>query len=141
MRNLEKLVAAVRVSSVLNRDTKQFGSKHLLDDDDDTCWNSDQGLPQWISIKFSDPEELKQLCISIQFQGGFCGKDCVAEFADESKNVTQLPFYPDDENSLQKFEFSFPESKNVKYVKLLFQKSTDFYGRIIVYKLGLNTVQ
>lgn len=32
----------LRVSSVLNRDTKQFGKKHLVDNDDDTCWNSDQ---------------------------------------------------------------------------------------------------
>jgi len=30
------------VSSVLNRDTKQFGKKYLLDGEDDTCWNSDQ---------------------------------------------------------------------------------------------------
>lgn len=31
-----------RVSSVLNRDVKQFGKKHLFDDDEETCWNSDQ---------------------------------------------------------------------------------------------------
>ena len=31
-----------RVSSTLNRDTKQFGKKHLFDDREDTCWNSDQ---------------------------------------------------------------------------------------------------
>jgi hypothetical protein len=31
-----------RVSSVLNRDTKQFGKKHLFDGEDETCWNSDQ---------------------------------------------------------------------------------------------------
>ena len=31
-----------RVSSVLNRDVKQFGKKFLLDGQDDTCWNSDQ---------------------------------------------------------------------------------------------------
>jgi len=31
-----------RVSSVINRDTKQFGKKHLIDGHVDTCWNSDQ---------------------------------------------------------------------------------------------------
>ena len=31
-----------RVSSVLNRDTKQFGKSHLFDGDEETCWNSDQ---------------------------------------------------------------------------------------------------
>lgn len=33
---------AFRVSSVLNRNTRQFGKKHLFDQDEETCWNSDQ---------------------------------------------------------------------------------------------------
>uniref|UniRef100_A0A8C5LEF8 Nuclear receptor 2C2-associated protein n=1 Tax=Jaculus jaculus TaxID=51337 RepID=A0A8C5LEF8_JACJA len=33
-----------RVSSVLNRNTRQFGKKHLFDQDEETCWNSDQVL-------------------------------------------------------------------------------------------------
>lgn len=31
-----------RVSSVLNRDVKQFGKKHMFDRNEETCWNSDQ---------------------------------------------------------------------------------------------------
>jgi hypothetical protein len=31
-----------RVSSVLNRATREFGKQHLLDGNTDTCWNSDQ---------------------------------------------------------------------------------------------------
>ena len=31
-----------RVSSTLNRDTKQFGKKFLFDGREETCWNSDQ---------------------------------------------------------------------------------------------------
>jgi len=31
-----------RVSSVLNRDKKQFGKSHMLDGKEDTCWNSDE---------------------------------------------------------------------------------------------------
>ncbi len=31
-----------RVSSVLNRDVKQFGKKFMFDGDEETCWNSDQ---------------------------------------------------------------------------------------------------
>ena len=31
-----------RVSSVLNRDVKQFGKKYMFDGDLETCWNSDQ---------------------------------------------------------------------------------------------------
>ena len=32
----------VKVSSTLNRDTKQFGKKFLFDGREETCWNSDQ---------------------------------------------------------------------------------------------------
>lgn len=31
-----------RVSSVLNRDVKQYGKKYMFDINEDTCWNSDQ---------------------------------------------------------------------------------------------------
>ena len=31
-----------RVSSVLNRDVKQFGKKYMFDSNEETCWNSDQ---------------------------------------------------------------------------------------------------
>lgn len=33
---------AFRVSSVLNRDVKQYGKKYLFDCNEETCWNSDQ---------------------------------------------------------------------------------------------------
>ena len=35
-------VYTCRVSSTLNRDTKQFGKKYLFDGRNETCWNSDQ---------------------------------------------------------------------------------------------------
>ena len=35
-----------RVSSVLNRDTKQFGKKFMFDGQEETCWNSDQVISQ-----------------------------------------------------------------------------------------------
>ena len=48
-----------KVSSVLNRNVKEFGKKHLFDGNEDTCWNSEQGSPQWIHIVF---EEEKTVC-------------------------------------------------------------------------------
>jgi hypothetical protein len=33
------------VSSVFLKNHKQFGKKHIFDGKEDTCWNSDQGLP------------------------------------------------------------------------------------------------
>uniref|UniRef100_F7DVT0 Nuclear receptor 2C2 associated protein n=1 Tax=Equus caballus TaxID=9796 RepID=F7DVT0_HORSE len=38
-----------RVSSVLNRNTRQFGKKHLFDQDEETCWNSDQ-VPRGVRL-------------------------------------------------------------------------------------------
>jgi len=34
--------SSYRVSSVLNRDVRQFGKKFMFDGKDETCWNSDQ---------------------------------------------------------------------------------------------------
>lgn len=39
---VNNLISSTIVSSVLNRDVKQFGKKFLFDNNDDTCWNSDQ---------------------------------------------------------------------------------------------------
>lgn len=38
----EMFCSYFRVSSVLNRDVKQFGKKFMFDNDEETCWNSDQ---------------------------------------------------------------------------------------------------
>lgn len=70
----------LRVSSVLNKDTKQFGKQYMIDGTEETCWNSDQGSPQSVFIKFDDAEEIAQgksltiHAINIMFQGGFVGK-------------------------------------------------------------------
>ncbi|KAK1342477.1 hypothetical protein QTO34_015242 [Cnephaeus nilssonii] len=56
-----------RVSSVLNRNTRQFGKKHLFDQDEETCWNSDQGPSQWVILEF--PQRIRVSQLQIQFQG------------------------------------------------------------------------
>ncbi|XP_078606656.1 nuclear receptor 2C2-associated protein-like isoform X1 [Branchiostoma floridae x Branchiostoma japonicum] len=89
-----------KVSSVLNRDVKQFGKKFMFDGDEETCWNSDQGSPQWILVEFTEevcPEE-----IQLQFQGGFVGKDCWLEGSSGDGDLKRfMDFYPEDVNSLQ----------------------------------------
>ncbi|NXU92421.1 NR2CA protein, partial [Xiphorhynchus elegans] len=66
-----------RVSSVLNRDVKQFGKKHMFDTSEETCWNSDQGTCQWVTLDFPRPVKVSQL--HIQFQGGFSSRLCTLE--------------------------------------------------------------
>ena len=139
-----------RVSSTLNRDTKQFGKKYLFDGNNETCWNSDQvnnrtlsynvlyfyigvlqGSPQWISFEFEHPVPLSAL--SLQFQGGFCGKDCEVEIEGNQKI---LDFYPEDANKLQTFHFR-EKLEAVRKVRIIFNSSTDFYGRVTLYLLEL----
>ncbi|XP_012265897.2 nuclear receptor 2C2-associated protein [Athalia rosae] len=122
-----------RVSSVLNKDVKTFGKKYLFDDCDETCWNSDQGSPQWIMVDFENEIELGSF--EIQFQGGFVGKDCVIETGQDYRSLQPAePFYPEDINPLQKFILN--NKIRAKTFKLVFGNSTDFFGRIIVYKLS-----
>ncbi|XP_046399168.1 nuclear receptor 2C2-associated protein [Ischnura elegans] len=123
-----------RISSVLNRDIKSYGKSHLFDGNDDTCWNSDQGSPQWISIELQHRAHLT--AFEIQFQGGFVGVNCSLELKDDGESIsTTEDFYPEDVNSLQRFSLKNP--RTAKEVKLVFNQSTDFYGRIVVYKLDV----
>ncbi|XP_074651115.1 nuclear receptor 2C2-associated protein-like [Tubulanus polymorphus] len=129
--------AIVKVSSVLNRDTKQFGKKHLFDGDEETCWNSDQGSPQWIMLEFADPVTVN--AVHIQFQGGFVGRECYVETtaAKEQPFKNVGDFFPEDINKLQTFQLHSTPNEKVKLVKIVFKNSTDFFGRVTIYKLDL----
>ncbi|KAM9831835.1 nuclear receptor 2C2-associated protein [Neosynchiropus ocellatus] len=145
-----------RVSSVLNRDVKQFGKKFMFDSNEETCWNSDQGECQWVALEFPHPVRVSRL--NVQFQGGFSAKACrlegkptrkenllmchltiVCPFSpgslktEDTKDIHQ--FYPEDNNSLQIFPIQ--EAPPVDKVKIMFENSADFFGRIIVYSLDL----
>ncbi|XP_005734049.1 nuclear receptor 2C2-associated protein isoform X2 [Pundamilia nyererei] len=89
-----------RVSSVLNRDVKQYGKKYMFDCNEETCWNSDQGECQWVSLEFPNSVRVSEL--KVQFQGGFSAKTCRLEGCLKDKDFTVLShFYPEDNNSLQ----------------------------------------
>ncbi|XP_008305505.1 nuclear receptor 2C2-associated protein [Cynoglossus semilaevis] len=123
-----------RVSSVLNRDVKQFGKKFMFDNDEETCWNSDQGECQWVSLEF--PKTVKVSELKVQFQGGFSAKTCRLEGCQREKDFTAIGhFYPEDNNSLQSFPIQ--EAPPVDKVKIIFENSADFFGRIIVYSLDI----
>ncbi|XP_073882646.1 nuclear receptor 2C2-associated protein isoform X3 [Macaca fascicularis] len=89
-----------RVSSVLNRNTRQFGKKHLFDQDEETCWNSDQGPSQWVTLEF--PQLIRVFQLQIQFQGGFSSRRGCLEGSQGSQALRKIAdFYPEDSNSLQ----------------------------------------
>ena len=124
--------AKFKVSSVLNKDVKTYGKQFLTDGNNETCWNSDKGTNQFIIIEFSEPTQPKEL--QIMFQGGFAGKNCELSYYKEDW-VLFSKFYPQDINELQ----TFPVECKEPILKLLisFKDSTDFYGRITIYKLDL----
>ncbi|KAG2184986.1 hypothetical protein INT43_000899 [Umbelopsis isabellina] len=127
----------VKVSSVLNRDTTNYGKQHLTDGNEETCWNSEQGLPQHILLDFGRGVEIDS--VTVTFQGGFVGKKCTAQasLVESPNNYDQElgTFYPEDVNSTQ--NFSIECSQPVQRLKLLFEESTDFFGRITIYKLDV----
>jgi len=132
--SLIKKITKSRVSSVLNRDTKQFGKSHLFDGDEETCWNSDQGSPQWILLEFEEVVALRE--VHIQFQGGFAGKDCWIETAAVGGDLQTVEyFYPENQNQTQVFKLS--QKETLQKMKIVFNSSTDFFGRITIYKLDL----
>ncbi|XP_021234313.1 nuclear receptor 2C2-associated protein isoform X1 [Numida meleagris] len=134
---------ATRVSSVLNRDVKQFGKKHMFDANEETCWNSDQGACQWVTLDFPRTVRVSQL--HIQFQGGFSSRLCTLEGCRTGEELAKISdLYPEDNNAMQ---ISFAtlqaggaalfqvEETALDKLKITFENSTDFFGRIVVYHL------
>jgi len=122
----------------------------MFDGSEDTCWNSDQGSSQFILVDFGRRVQVDEL--QIMFQGGFVGQSAAIDVGggaadaedEEASAATSSPFsltltpatkleVIDDSNDLQKFSFSPPLSCRV--MKITFQSSTDFYGRVTIYKL------
>jgi len=144
-KSVSKEIRECRVSSVLNNDRKQFGKKYLFDGNEETCWNSDGGSPQWIDFAFSIAKNIKQ--VVIQFQGGFAAKSCVLEALSdtttEDNNVShtdninseKVEFHPKDTNTIQTFEINSLIAST--RFKITFLTSYDFYGRIIIYQMDI----
>ncbi|XP_038181971.1 nuclear receptor 2C2-associated protein [Arvicola amphibius] len=120
-----------RVSSVLNRNSRQFGKKYLFDENEETCWNSDQGPSQWVTLEFPHRVHITQL--QVQFQGGFSSRHCCLEGSQGGDTLSKImDFYPEDTNALQTFSIPTVE---VDRLKLAFEDTTDFFGRVVIYHL------
>ncbi|NWU57828.1 NR2CA protein, partial [Dromas ardeola] len=130
-------VCLCRVSSVLNRDVKQFGKKHMFDASEETCWNSDQGTCQWVTLDFPCTVKVSQL--HIQFQGGFSSRLCTLEGCRAGEELVKISdLYPEDTHAMQISFAAFQVEETVlDKLKITFENSTDFFGRIVVYHLGV----
>ncbi|PKK19481.1 nuclear receptor 2C2-associated protein [Columba livia] len=117
----------------LRRHGHAFGKKHMFDASEETCWNSDQGSSQWVTLDFPSTVRISQL--HIQFQGGFSSRLCTLEgcrAGEEPVKISNL--YPEDTNAMQRFQV---EETELDKLKITFENSTDFFGRIVVYHLGV----
>ncbi len=111
----------------------------MFDDNNDTCWNSDQGSPQWILFDFGELVSFSS--VAFTFQGGFVGQEATIEVGEASATSLEpvLTIYSIlDNNNLQKFSL-IPASESTarrgRYLKITFPSSTDFYGRVTIYGL------
>ncbi|KAJ3819986.1 hypothetical protein F5878DRAFT_290483 [Lentinula raphanica] len=182
----------IKVSSTLD---KSVGKKNLIDGSSETCWTSQQGLPQTITLTFpnsssSTSRGVVPKSLSLTFQGGFVGRTCAvyvrpvldAALAKEKPDWTLLTYvYPEDVNRRQTFtlpavsssspppatashaptsstassssspndadsSIKLENNKDLKQnqagvgtsaLRLTFETSSDFFGRITVYDLEL----
>jgi hypothetical protein len=133
-----------KASSVLNRNVKLYGPMHAIDGSNwDSCWNSDgvqdndddddESSVIYFTLLFHRRVTIQS--IKIQFQGGFVGSGRV--FVDQTELDMDLD--PDDSNALQTVDFTQDEPlehhRQGQSMKFAFDSSTDFYGRVTIYRL------
>ncbi|KAJ7897240.1 hypothetical protein B0H14DRAFT_2677480 [Mycena olivaceomarginata] len=129
----------IKVSSTLD---KSVGKKHLVDNSPETCWTSQQVIPLSRFLKPVIPEMLH-----LTFQGGFVGTRCAVkvpastEGSDKSWQ-TLLLIFPGDINSRQEFSLKTDSTAavvagGIDRLRLEFEESSDFFGRITLYDLKL----
>jgi hypothetical protein len=62
----------VKVSSVQNNNSSQYGKQFMFDNNDDTAWYSEQGKFQYVMVFFPSPCNISK--IELTGSGGFCPK-------------------------------------------------------------------
>lgn len=106
----------------------------MFDGQDETCWNSDQGLLQFIIFEFKHPVVVEE--VHVKFQGGFTGKTCILQAGNSIEDLRDLcTFYPEDISSKQIFRIQ--NDSTCTLYKMVLKNSSDFFGRITIYSLQL----
>jgi len=132
----------VKVSSTLDR---SVGKKHLIDRNPETGWTSAEGLPQFVHLIFPKAVIAKKLLLT--FQGGFVGTRCRVQLKINEGQAGDLEggwiaattVFPEDVNRRQ--SFLIPGDQQVTELKLVFDESSDFFGRITLYDVQLDGCQ
>lgn len=140
------LGTTARASSVLNKNSNLYGPMNALDITNETsCWNSDavpsgSDEPITFTINFGPNRIVQVEEIRIQFQGGFVVEECTAHICKggncggEDWLELEEPIEPEDVNDVQTFEITDAD-RTCNMLRLSFEGSSDFYGRVTIYKL------
>lgn len=128
-----------RASSVLQGNKKEYGPMNVLKmEDSSSCWYSDgkEGSTQALSIHFGRPVRPTEL--KIQFQAGFVAESCQVQVQNSNSSGgwdTVEEIEPSDCHEVQSFPVECKEATDS--IKIIFDEFTDFYGRVMVYQLGV----
>eukprot|EP01006_Ploeotia_vitrea_P063547 TRINITY_DN85759_c0_g1_i1.p1 TRINITY_DN85759_c0_g1~~TRINITY_DN85759_c0_g1_i1.p1 ORF type:complete len:146 (-),score=17.57 TRINITY_DN85759_c0_g1_i1:145-582(-) len=134
--DLAKFLKDIKVSSVLNKDHTTYGKANMFDGQPDTCWNSDSGTPQSVTLSFTEPVCIDSL--RAVFQGGFVGAKTVLHAKTTGAFQELMAWSFEDVNTEQTLAIPAEQQMPISALKLVFEESTDFYGRITLYKLQLS---
>ena len=130
----------VRASSVLDGRKSEYGAKNAIDGDGSSCWNSGPSESgQWVELFFCGAA-VDVTGIGFQFQGGFAphtarvvwntrGRDAAA--VGDADLAAELVVA--DSNDVQRF--ALPPRPPATSLAIVFPSSTDFFGRITLYRL------
>jgi hypothetical protein len=136
----------------LNGNAKLYGANNALDTENESnSWYSDGqadgNTEHSYIVDFHRDVKIKS--ISLLFQGGFVSEEC--QFYTGRRKIdndlstlivwTEIEdayIEPENTNKLQDFdmeEVSNQDDLNCLAIKLVFHSSTDFYGRVVLYKI------
>mmetsp|Transcript_8470 Transcript_8470/g.20916 ORF Transcript_8470/g.20916 Transcript_8470/m.20916 type:complete len:169 (-) Transcript_8470:102-608(-) len=138
-----------KASSVLQNNTKVYGPAKALDCDDVlTSWNS-EGSPNgkkesFLIIDFCGGgkhpnRRVKPSEMGLQFQAGFSAEEVTvyAKSQEEGGSGSQWlkveEIEAEDDHELQSFPLSLENPTSA--LKVVFDETTDFYGRVIIYQI------
>ena len=139
-----------RASSVLKNNTKVYGPAKALDCDSTlTSWNS-EGNPKGKTESFfvvdfcgggkNQNRTVKPAELGVQFQAGFAAEEVTVyvkkqgeSCGEESRWLKVEEIEAEDDHEIQSFPLSVEDATTA--LKIVFNETTDFYGRVIIYQL------
>ena len=144
----------IKGSSTLDGNKDLYGCQNLLsagessssgdvESDSDKCWNSSgdgEGSEQWLQFSFETPVSVTSL--AWVFQGGFVGQNVTIKckhtkqkgWVDSTYRFPSGITAPEDSMDEQKFDVLDGEITDVEKLRVEFGGSSDFYGRITMYR-------